>query len=571
VSYDIRTALQSWWSKSMSRRIGIIMFTTTVLATAVAVVSLLGLGTLNAQLDRTVAEQTQAAALVGRMLEESRQLSEVVHIAARATSPEEGKRASAQLETAKKALGERVDEISARLGDAPELQKALQEGFSGFVISAVKASRMMQAGRMEDANRELLITFDPKLLSFVLMSVSGVSEHTAASVKSAADSGHATHRRTLAILIPILVITALAAAAGHWLLIKPVLRMAHAAKQLAHGRLDVDLDSSSADEYGQMLHAMSVLRQRLASMIEAISSASQSVASTADHLTEGSQEISAHTNAQAATVREASRALAAINAMAKRSADHADRVNQDMQLTFRAAAEGSNVIEQVITTMRATSESSHKIADTVGMIDEIAFKTNILALNAAVEAARAGEHGRSFAVVAAEVRALASRSATAAKQIEALIAHSTGTVSAGSKLVAEAGIAIERIVQQVQTAASHMLNISEASQEQSRKIGEVTSSMSQIDAGTQHNASMASQAVALTETLRSEAQLLAASVGEFNAVGDAMGSCADDGATVRVSKVRAREAARSPSLETSCGLKPSSLEVMIRRCARPRE
>jgi methyl-accepting chemotaxis protein len=522
----------------MGRRIGIIMFTTTALAAAVAVVSLLGLAALNAQLDHTVAEQTQAAALVEKMLEESRQLSEVVHVAARTENLEERTRALAQLETAKKALGERIDQISARLGDAPDLQTALQEGFSGFVISAVKASRLMQASRMQDANHELLTAFDPKLLNFVLMSVAGVSEHTAAAVKSVADSGQATYTRTLAILISILVITALAAAVGHWLLIKPVRRMAHAAEQLARGQFDVDLDSSSTDEYGKMLYAMSVLRQHLASMIEAISSASQSVASTADQLTEGSQEISTHTHAQATTVREASRALTAINAMAKRSADHADRVNQDMQIAFRAAAEGNSVIEQVITTMRATSEASHKIADTVSMIDEIAFKTNILALNAAVEAARAGEHGRSFAVVAAEVRALASRSATAAKQIEALIAHSTGTVSSGSKLVAEAGIAIERIVQQVQTAANHMLDISKASQEQSRKIGEMTSSMSQIDAGTQHNASMALQAVALTETLRSEAQLLAASVGEFNAAGAAMGSRANHVPTTPYSALR---------------------------------
>ena len=504
---------------SISKRIGAIMLLVIALTVAVAFVSLRGLSELNKQLDSTVAEQSRAADLVGGMLEESRRLSDSARRAVEAATPEERDIALAQLENSKKAFGERVDAISAQLQDAPELQQAMQEGLSSFVISAVKAGRLIKAGRQADAERELLNSFDPKLLAYVLTTVAGVSEHTEKQVRQVGDSGHAAYTRTLSILSAILGAIALAAVTGHWILrrtvIKPVQRVARAAEQLSRGSFDVDLVSESKDECGEMLRAMTSLREQLASMIGAIRSASHSITSAADSLADGNQELSSRSHEQADALRSASSALESLNEMAKRSAEHAQRVTADMQAAYDAAQRGDKVIAQVITTMQATSESSRKIVNTVGMIHEIAFKTNILSLNAAIEAARAGEHGRGFAVVAAEVRTLAGKSATAAKEIEAIIADSAATVAAGSKLAADAGVAIENIVKQVHAMTSRMNEISNASHEQSRRAEEVTHAIAQIDQGTQSNVDMVSQAGNSTEQLRGEARALTASIAEF--------------------------------------------------------
>jgi methyl-accepting chemotaxis protein len=517
----MRKLLQwSWWTGSVSHRIGVITLLTMVLIAAVAFVSLRGLHTLNSELDRTVREQSQAATLVGAMLQETERLSDSARLAASAPTPEARDAALTQLDASKKALGERVDTISARMSNAPELQKALQEGFSSFVISAVKASRLIKAGNTADAERELLTSFDPKLLSYVLMTINGISQHTEHSVQAVAATGHGAYNRTLALLLPILFAVAAGMVVSHlllrWTVIKPVQRVARAAEQLAQGTFDIDLTSTSRDECGDMLHAMASLRGQLAAMIDAISSASSSVANTADALAEDNHDLSSRTNEQARAFRDASRALEALNVMAQKSAEGARQVSDDMQQAFSSAERGNAVIVEAVATMQTTAESCRRIADTVGMIDEIAFKTNILALNAAVEAARAGEHGRSFAVVAAEVRELAGKCATAAKEIAALIGGSVVAVTQGSQLVGEAGAAMETIVRQVRDATGRMAEISAASREQSMRAGQVTHAMSEIDSGTQRNAGMVSQAAASTETLRNEARALMSSVSEFS-------------------------------------------------------
>jgi methyl-accepting chemotaxis protein len=510
---------RSWWKRSVSRRIGVVMLMTIVFTLVAAVASLRGLSTLSHRLEQTLVAQTRSDELVASMLEASRQLSDAAKRAAAAATDAERAAALAELDSSKRVLGERIDEISAQLGDAPELQKALQEGFSSFVISAVKASRLLQAGRQQDAERELLTSFDPKLLSYVLMTISGVTQHTQLSVKVVAEDGRTTYDRTLMLLVPMLLGVALAIAVGHLLLrrtvIKPVRRVAQAAEQLAQGRFDLDLTTTSQDECGEMLQAMASLREQLARMIEIIGTASQSVAGTADELADSNQQLASRSNAQASALRQAAAALESLNAMAKLSASNAQRVSRDMQQALGSAQQGRTVISRVVSTMQATEQASRKIGAAIGMIDEIAFKTNILSLNAAVEAARAGEHGRSFAVVASEVRTLASKSATAAKEIESLIATSTATVTEGAKLVADAGVAIENIVRQMQAAADHMAEISSASHEQSRRAEEVTGAIGEIDNDTRSNASMAAQAAASTETLRNEARTLTGSVAGF--------------------------------------------------------
>lgn len=509
----------SWWTASVHRRIGLMLVMTAAVTAAVAIVSVRGLAVLNAQLDSTVDHQSAASSLVGKMLEESRMLSDSARKAALATTPEERFVALESLEAAKKALGERIEQISAQLDDAPELQAALRDGFSSFVISAVKASRLLQAGRQQDAERQLLSDFDPKLLAYVLTTVAGVSQHTERSVKSVAASGHSAYNRAIGLLLPLLLVAAATVVVGQLLLqrtvIRPVRRVARAAEQLAAGNFDIDLSTQSADECGEMLRGMAALRQQLASMIEAMQAASQTVVSTADQLATGNRELSLRTTDQVRALGAAATALESLNEMAERSADSARRINSEMKDTLDAAQRGNEVIAQVVSTMSETAQASRKIVDTVGMVHEIAFKTNILSLNAAIEAARAGEQGRGFAVVAAEVRMLAGKSAQAAKEIEALIEANMQTVEKGSKLGSEAGVAIEDILRQVRSAADGVAAISNSSREQSVRAHELTNAMSEIDSSTQRNASMVSAATAATETLRNEARTLTGRIAEF--------------------------------------------------------
>jgi methyl-accepting chemotaxis protein len=509
----------AWWTASVSRRVGLIMVCVLCLTSAAAVISLRGLAALNSELDHTVEYQSEAAQLVGLMLEESRRLSDSARAAVHATTPEERAEALVALESSKQALGEHVDRISAQLDDVPELQAALQDGFSSFVISAVKASRLIQSGRQEEAERELLTSFNPKLLAYVLMTVSGISQDTDRSVQAVAESGHASYSKTLAILVPILFAVASSVILGQWLLrrtvVQPVRRAARAAQMLAGGDFAVDLSTTANDECGDMLRRMAALREQLASMVEAMETTSHSVVNTSDQLAVKNQELAMRTQAQARALRSASRALEALNEMSLRSAEGAERVSLEVQAASTAAQRGHQVIGEVVSTMRETVEASRKIAATVGMIHEIAFKTNMLSLNAAVEAARAGEQGKGFAVVAAEVRTLASKSAAAAKEIEALIASSMSTVEKGSQLGVQAGAAIDDIVRQVRSAADRMVEISHASREQSVRAGEVSSAMGDIDAGTQQNADMVAQAATATETLRDDAHALTDRIEEF--------------------------------------------------------
>ena len=253
----------------------------------------------------------------------------------------------------------------------------------------------------------------------------------------------------------------------------------------------------------------------MANVVSGILEASRTIATAAREISMGNTDLSQRTEEQAASLEQTAASLEELTSTVKQNADNAQQANKLASSASDVAVKGGHVVTEVVRTMEGISEASRKIADIIGVIDEIAFQTNILALNAAVEAARAGDQGRGFAVVAAEVRNLAQRSANAAKEIKSLISESAAKVDSGSRLVGAAGTTMEEIVQSVRRVTDIMAEISAASKEQSNGIEEVNTAVTQMDKITQQNAALVEEAAAAAKSMEDQTDGLAGMVAAF--------------------------------------------------------
>ncbi|MTW10846.1 methyl-accepting chemotaxis protein [Pseudoduganella eburnea] len=293
------------------------------------------------------------------------------------------------------------------------------------------------------------------------------------------------------------------------------------AECIAGGDLSRDIDTSRSDEIGQLLQAMEHINKGLADMIGNIRGSTDQMTVATTEIATGNADLSSRTESQASSLEETASAMENLTDTVQQNAGNAQQANQLAADAAHVAEQGGDVVAQVVTTMGAIKDSSARINDIIGVIDGIAFQTNILALNAAVEAARAGEQGRGFAVVASEVRNLAQRSAAAAKEIKELIGASVARVEEGGRLVDAAGDTMQRIVASVHKVAGIMGEITSASAQQSSGIGEVNQAIGQMDAMTQQNAALVEQAAAAAESLQEQAQALAKAVSIFRLKGGA--------------------------------------------------
>ncbi|WP_431478793.1 methyl-accepting chemotaxis protein [Massilia eburnea] len=291
------------------------------------------------------------------------------------------------------------------------------------------------------------------------------------------------------------------------------------AECIAGGDLSRAIDTSRSDEIGQLLHAMEHINKGLADMIGNIRSSTDQMTVATSEIATGNADLSARTETQASSLEETASAMENLTDTVQQNASNAQQANQLAADAAHVAEQGGEVVSQVVATMGAIKDSSSRISDIIGVIDGIAFQTNILALNAAVEAARAGEQGRGFAVVASEVRNLAQRSAAAAKEIKELIGASVSRVEEGGRLVDAAGDTMQRIVASVHKVAGIMGEITSASQQQGSGIGEVNQAIGQMDTMTQQNAALVEQAAAAAESLQEQAQALAQAVSIFRLKG----------------------------------------------------
>ncbi|AYH05522.1 methyl-accepting chemotaxis protein [Pectobacterium parmentieri] len=289
---------------------------------------------------------------------------------------------------------------------------------------------------------------------------------------------------------------------------RPIIHNLSLAERIASGDLTTSIQTDRHDELGRLTHAMGTMNEQLRHVISEVRDSVGSVSQSASKIATGNSDLSSRTEQQSAAVVETAASMEELTSTVKNNADNAKHASQIAADASKNALKGGEVVKQVVTTMDNIAASSRKIADITTVINSIAFQTNILALNAAVEAARAGEQGRGFAVVAGEVRSLSQRSSQAAKDIDALIAESVERTNAGSHLVAVAGETMEQIVDSVSRVNDIMGEISSASEEQSRGIGQIAQAIGELDTTTQQNASLVMESSISANSLEEQAVLL---------------------------------------------------------------
>jgi methyl-accepting chemotaxis protein-1 (serine sensor receptor) len=361
---------------------------------------------------------------------------------------------------------------------------------------------------------------------------------------------------------------------GYWLvqaIFYPLREAVNVAKSVAAGDLTQRIRPETSDETGQLLQALKEMNDSLSNTVGKVRMAVETIGVGSREIASGNSDLSARTESQASSLEETASSMEELTTTVKQNAENARQANSLVVSASDYAVKGGEVVGQVVDTMGSIKESSRKIVDIIGVIDSIAFQTNILALNAAVEAARAGEQGRGFAVVASEVRSLAQRSAGAAKEIKALIGDSVEKVDAGAKLVDDAGATMQEIVTSVKHVADIMSEITAASQEQSAGIEEVNRAINQMDEMTQQNAALVEQAAAAAQSMQDQASALAQAVSVFTlaqgggAGGRAPKAAAAPKAVAAPKSARSLPAAAAPSRSTEVAVKPAASAPKIRK------
>ncbi|MES2296387.1 MAG: methyl-accepting chemotaxis protein [Pseudomonadota bacterium] len=372
-----------------------------------------------------------------------------------------------------------------------------------------------------------------------------------ADVLDAANS----YRNARTLMLALSTLAVALGVATAWLITRgivgPIRRAVGAAKTVAAGDLSIEIDAEGGDETAELLLALKEMTANLHDIVSGVREGTDTIATASAQIASGNLDLSSRTEQQAGTLEETASSMEELTSTVKQNADNARQANVLAGSAATVAVKGGAVVAQVVGTMGAIDASARKIVDIIAVIDGIAFQTNILALNAAVEAARAGEQGRGFAVVAAEVRNLAQRSASAAKEIKTLIDDSVEKVGAGSRLVGQAGSTMQEVVASVQRVSDIMSEISAASREQEAGIEQINRAVTEMDTVTQQNAALVEEAAAAADSLQEQAQQLAQKVSVFT-----LGGALARRSTPTGASAAAARAPQRPKLKVLSGPRP---------------
>jgi methyl-accepting chemotaxis protein len=384
--------------------------------------------------------------------------------------------------------------------------------------------RMAKSGLQADATALLFAELRPVQTAY-FSTLDELADYQATLMEKSGDEANAQADKAkaeLEILAAVAIfLSALFAYLATRSITRPLSQAVELARKVADGDLTGRIEVRSRDETGQLLQALKDMNEGLVRIVSQVRVGTDTIATASSQIATGNLDLSSRTEEQASSLEETASSMEELTSTVKQNADNARQSNQLVQSASEVAIKGGQVVSQVVETMGSINESAKKIVDIIGVIDGIAFQTNILALNAAVEAARAGEQGRGFAVVASEVRSLAQRSANAAKEIKALIGDSVDKVSMGSRLVNDAGTTMQEVVESVQRVTDIMSEITAASQEQTAGIEQINQAVMQMDQVTQQNAALVEEAAAAAESLQDQADKLSDVVSVFKLDGAA--------------------------------------------------